>query len=134
MPSLRQEVWQRAKRRCEYCQLPQALTVLPHELDHIVALKHRGETSLDNLCLPCAQCNAFKGPNLAGRDPETGQVTRLFDPRRDDWSEHFHWAGVVLAASTPLGRATVAVLNINAPERVQHRQLLRAAGLFPFTS
>ena len=46
MPSLRDQVRQRAKARCEYCQLPQTCTVLPHEIDHIIAQKHRGQTSL----------------------------------------------------------------------------------------
>jgi hypothetical protein len=43
MASLRDQVWRRAKDSCEYCQLPQTCTVLPHEIDHIVAQKHRGE-------------------------------------------------------------------------------------------
>ena len=46
MPSLRDQVRQRAKSRCEYCQLPQTCTVLPHEIDHILAQKHRDQTSL----------------------------------------------------------------------------------------
>jgi 5-methylcytosine-specific restriction endonuclease McrA len=56
MPPLRDQVRQRAKSRCEYCQLPQTCTVLPHEIDHILAQKH-GQTSLENLRLACAQCN-----------------------------------------------------------------------------
>jgi len=134
MPSLRQKVWKRADACCEYCQLPQGLTVLPHETDHIVAQKHGGRTVFENLCLACAQCNAFKGPNIAGRDPVSGEVTRLFDPRQDEWTEHFHWNGAILAAKTPVGRTTAAVLNFNAPERMQHRQLLIAAGLYPVDS
>ena len=118
MPSLRDQVRQRAKSRCEYCQLPQTCTVLPHEIDHILAQKHRGQTSLENLCLACAQCNASKGSNIASYDPVTRELTSLFNPRTHIWTEHFHW---------------ISVLNINSPERVEHRRLLIAAGLFPLS-
>ncbi|MBO0697111.1 MAG: HNH endonuclease [Zavarzinella sp.] len=74
MASRRQLIWDRARGRCEYCQLEQADTTLPHEIDHIRAKKHRGPTSLKNTYLACAQCNAAKGPNAAGYDPDTDQL------------------------------------------------------------
>jgi hypothetical protein len=128
---LRRSVWQRAGGRCEYCQLPHQLTTLPHEVDHVVARKHGGLTIAENLCLACYPCNAYKGPNIAGIDPETGELYRLFHPRQDAWSQHFHWDGPVLVGITPVGRTTIAVLGVNLPERVQHRRLLIAAGVFP---
>lgn len=82
MPSLREQVRARAKNRCEYCQLSQEHTVLPHEMDHIRAQKHVGETILENLCWSCTYCNAAKGPNIAGYDPMSGLLTGLFDPER----------------------------------------------------
>ena len=39
-------VWERARSRCEYCQLPQALTRLPCQIDHVIAVKHHGEINL----------------------------------------------------------------------------------------
>ena len=63
--SLRHRVWQRAGDCCEYCQLPQSLTTLPHEVDHVVARKHDGLSTPENLCLACYLCNAYKGPNIA---------------------------------------------------------------------
>lgn len=131
MPSLREQLRGRAQDCCEYCRLPQAHTVLPHEMDHIRAEKHRGETSLDNLCWACAQCNGSKRPNVAGYDPVTDKLTSLFNPRTQDWTEHFEWQGAALIGKTPIGRATIEVLNINAPERVEQRRLLIQAGLFP---
>ena len=68
--------------------------------------KHRGQTSLENLCLACAQCNAFKGSNIAGYDPVTGELTSLFNPRTHIWTEHFHWNGPTLVGTTPIARAT----------------------------
>jgi hypothetical protein len=36
-----------------------------------------------------------------------------------------------LIGLTPCGEATIAVLNINDPRRIELRELLFAAGLFP---
>jgi hypothetical protein len=131
MATLREIVFERAGGACEYCEWPQALTVLPHELDHIVAQQHHGPTDGTNLCVACALCNAHKGPNLSGIDPKTGQLTRLYHPRHDQWSEHFQWRGATLTGLSAIGRATIDVLKINAPDRVLTRQLAMEAGLFP---
>jgi hypothetical protein len=78
----------------------------------------------------CSFCNGAKGPNAAGYDPETGDLVRLFNPRTDTWHDHFTWDGPLLRAMTPVGRATVDVLRINDPSRVEHRRLLITLGLF----
>jgi hypothetical protein len=101
---------------------------LPHEIDHIRAKKHHGPTTLLNTCLACAYCNAAKGSNPAGFDPESGELVPLFNPRADVWAEHFAWDGPQLLGLTAVARATIDVLNVNAPERVEHRRLLLAAG------
>ena len=126
--ALRDEVFRRADNCCEYCQIAQGATLLPHEIDHIIAQKHDGETASDNLCLACFVCNSFKGPNIAGVDPVTKEICRLFHPRHDLWSEHFYWDGPSLAARTAIGRATLAVLRINQLERVELRRLLMLSG------
>jgi hypothetical protein len=123
-------VWQRAGNRCEYCQLPQARTILSHEIDHVIATKHGGLTTAGNLALACFACNHHKGPNVAGIDPATRAVVRLFHPRRHKWSRHFRWDGAVLVGRTPVGRVTVAVLAINLPYRVDLREALMAGGEF----
>src|SRR5208337_451105 len=53
-------VWERARSRCEYCQLPQALARLPCQLDHVIAVKHHGSTCASNLALSCFACNNHK--------------------------------------------------------------------------
>jgi len=55
-PSRRQQVWDRAGRCCEYCQMPQEFDVLPFQLDHIRAQKHGGPTTIANLALACLPC------------------------------------------------------------------------------
>ncbi|MBM3880567.1 MAG: HNH endonuclease [Verrucomicrobia bacterium] len=66
---------------------------MPFELDHIIAEKHGGQTTSENLALACCYCNRFKGPNLSGVDPLSGEGLRLYHPRLDLWSEHFSWSG-----------------------------------------
>jgi hypothetical protein len=75
-------------------------------------------------------CNLRKGSNIAGLDPHTGELTRLFHPRTDQWAEHFEWDGVYLRGKTPIGRTTVAVLAPNDADTLAVREALRDEGLF----
>ncbi len=68
----RRFVRQRAAERCEYCQLHQRNSELPHHVEHIIARQHGGSDEIDNLALACHRCNLRKGPNLSGIDPGTG--------------------------------------------------------------
>ncbi len=86
-------VWRRARGVCEYCYVPHGLDLLPFQIDHIIARVHGGATSWDNLALACFTCNNHKGTNLAGRDPVTGRIVRLFHPRRHAWKRHFRCEG-----------------------------------------
>ena len=74
-----------------------------------------------NLALACHFCNRHKGPNLSGMDPTTGELTRLFNPRIDTWSQHFRIQAGHIIGLTPMGRTTVYVLNMNRPNRVRVR-------------
>jgi hypothetical protein len=127
----------RAANRCEYCRLPQAAFRRGFHTEHIVARQHGGSTSLNNLAFACWSCNLKKGPNLSGIDPETGEITALFHPRKDDWSEHFtaHIGtlvplGVEIRGLTPVGRATVRVLGLNEEMRQMVRYELWLEGLY----
>jgi hypothetical protein len=125
---LRQLVRQRAADRCEYCRLPQAVLRTTLQIEHIVARQHLGEDAAENLALSCDRCNLHKGPNLAGIDPDSGELTRLFDPRRDAWDEHFELSGETIVGCSPIGRATVQLLQFNTETRVRLRAALIAAG------
>jgi hypothetical protein len=129
--ALQEFVWQRARNRCEYCQLSQQDHDLPFEVDHIIAVKHRGPTRASNLCLACFACNNHKGPNISGIDPKTKKIVPQFKPRRHKWWRHFRWDGPVLVGLTPSGRATVIVLEINLPHRIDLRQGAHRRGGVP---
>ena len=125
---LRRQVRERANECCEYCLIPESLTWASHTIDHIIAEKHGGATTAENLALACTLCNIRKGSDLASIDELTDSVEPLFHPRRDRWSEHFQLVGGRLEPQSPSGRATARLLHFNAPARVQERELLFAAG------
>jgi len=75
--------------------------------------------------MACVDCNLHKGPNIAGYDPETGELTELFHPRRHIWSEHFRWEDALIVGRTAIGRTTVQVLELNSEEQVQLRMVAR---------
>ncbi len=102
----------RGRHACEYCLMPQAIRRLKFPIDHIRSRQHGGTTIAENLALCCGRCNLHKGPNVAGIDPESGKVTRLFNPRKDYWSRHFRWSGVEAVGLTSIGRTTVYVLAL----------------------
>ena len=89
-----------------------------------------GQRTAKTSPLSCIYCNSYKGANLSGIDPATGEIVRLFHPRRDRWGEHFGWQGAVLLGHTPVGRATIAVLRINDTTAVALRRLFMRAGAF----
>ena len=111
-----QQIWQRAGYRCEYCRIPHPHYRLPFQIDHIIARQHGGASTLDNLAMACFHCNRFKGPNIAGIDPASGELVRLFHPRTDLWTEHFRFDDARLLGLTPIGRATINVLAMNAED------------------
>ncbi len=127
-----QHVWERAGGCCEYCRIPHPQYRLPFQIDHIRARQHGGPTTSENLALACFHCNRHKGPNLAGWDPDTQQLVRLFHPRTDHWPEHFEGRGAEIVGRTPVGRVTAQVLAMNADDLFLFRVELLADGIALF--
>lgn len=111
--ALREFVFQRARGRCEYCGLAQVGQEATFHIDHAVPVSTGGETKEENLALACVSCSLRKGARLTASDPNTGNPVPLFNPRRDQWTEHFRWNGVVVDGLTPTGRATIEALMLN---------------------
>ena len=127
--ALRQQVVQRAKARCEYCCLHEDHAYFTHEIDHIYAEKHGGDTVETNLCVACADCNRHKGSDLCSLDPETGEIVALFHPRRDQWGEHFRLMDTGnIEPLTATGSVTERVLRFNQVELVADRARLISLG------
>jgi HNH endonuclease len=122
--ALRDFVRERADGRCEYCHLPQAVEpFFTHHIEHIVARQHGGGDEELNLALACYHCNSHKGSNLTTFDPSTGSLVRLFHPHQDKWDEHFELNGILIVGRTAIGRATAALLQMNASDRRRLRAI-----------
>lgn len=127
--SVRALVRRRAGNRCEYCWLTQEhLPFSPCQGEHMIPRKHGGNDDPTTLALACDRCNAPKGSNLTGLDPETGEIVPLFNPREHSWETHFHLSDVTIVGLTAIGRTTVRVLNMNAARRVRLRAGLTRYG------
>jgi hypothetical protein len=129
--SLRQLVIERAQGRCEYCLIHQDFSIYTHEIDHIIAVKHGGQTLSENLALSCLPCNRHKGSDFATLDPSNGEIIRLFHPRLQIWNEHFTLKNAEIIGNTAIGQATSRLLMFNTSSRVRSRKLLIAQNLYP---
>jgi len=135
--SLREVVFDRARGQCEYCRLEQRSQVATFPLDHILPRSLRGATDADNLALACPKCNTLKWLNVESIDPQTGEICRLFNPRVDAWEEHFRWSSgdqLKIDPLTAIGRATIQLLALNSPSRIEIRQWLAVLGRHPPTT
>ena len=101
------------------------MSPVSHWVDHIVAEKHGGQTTEENLAFSCVLCNQHKGSDLTSIDPESGLITPLFHPRTDPWVEHFRLVDGTIEPLTPRGRVTVRLLRINILARIEERILLQ---------
>jgi 5-methylcytosine-specific restriction endonuclease McrA len=128
---LRKLVIKRASKRCEYCLIHQDFSIYTHEVDHIIAVKHSGETTADNLALSCLSCNRHKGSDFATIDQLTKEIVPLFHPRRQVWDEHFSLENARIEGKTQIGQGTTRLLQFNVPNRVLERQVLMSQGQYP---
>lgn len=119
--------------QCGYCHTPVWITGMRLVTDHIMPKDAGGLTVREKLCPACHACNEFKGMQVDGYDPLTGERVRLFHPRRDLWRVHFAWSedGGNIMGLTPMGRATVAALKMNSPSVVQARLRWVSVGWHP---
>jgi hypothetical protein len=131
--ALREEIVKDARHRCGYCLTSARIIGAPLEIDHIIPESLGGPTARENLWLACSMCNDHKGNRIAAPDPHTGEVVRLFDPRRQVWAEHFEWSmeGDTIIGKTAVGRATAAAIRLNRAELVEARRGWITAGWHP---
>lgn len=129
--SVRQSVINRAHGKCEYCLIHQDFSIYSHEVDHVVAVKHGGLSTEDNLVLACLPCNRYKGSDLTSIDPLTREVTLLFNPRSHNWQEHFQVENGYILGLTAIGRVTIFLLKLNESKRLIVRQALILQKLYP---
>lgn len=130
---LRKAVKERANSCCEYCWYQERLARGPFVLEHTMPKSRGGETTFDSLAWSCHACNGHKYNKTQGIDPETGESVPLYNPRQQQWNEHFKWSEdyTRIEGKTSTGRATVEALRLNDEGVVNYRRILYTAGEHP---
>lgn len=131
--AVRRLVRDRAGNRCEYCRHPASYAYSSFVCDHVIPRVLGSGNDASELAWACAGCNSSKYAKTRACDPQTGRTVPLFNPRRQNWSQHFAWNGdtLLVIGRTATGRATVEALRLNRPELLGLRRLLHAAGEHP---
>jgi hypothetical protein len=102
-------------------------------VDHVMPRHRGGQTTVENLALACQGCNGYKSTKTEASDPQTGALTPIFNPREQQWRDHFAWdaSQTLVLGITATGRASVDVLRLNRAGLVNLRRLLIASGEHP---
>lgn len=131
--SLRRAVRKRAGGLCEYCRIPEDYSPQTFSLEHVLPRAAGGETVSENLALACQGCNSFKSVKTEFADEQTETKAKLFNPRKEKWTEHFAWSDDFneILGITATGRATVKVLKLNRAGLVNIRRALFVIGKHP---
>lgn len=131
--AVRRRVAAKAKYRCGYCLTSQKIIGQPMHIEHIVSEAIGGSSDEEKLWLACALCNGHKSSKTDAIDPLTNEKGPLFNPRTQDWYEHFTWndEGTQIIGQTSIGRATVLTLHMNNQYVVPSRRVWVAAGWHP---
>ena len=130
---LRRNVTERAKGFCEYCRSDSDFSDTPFDIEHIVPISQNGKTEFENLALSCHGCNLYKSNKIESFDVVSEEISKLFNPRKDVWDDHFGWAEdyAVIVGLTPTGRATVETMKLNRKGLVNRRKALYITGEHP---
>lgn len=121
----------RAGNRCEYCRVPEYLSAFDYHIEHIIGIQHGGPSEHENLAYCCSSCNWKKGPNIGTVLEYGGPLMPLYNPRTQNWFDHFKAENGHIKPLTPIGEATVKLLELNQPSKVEERNLMELAGFFP---
>ena len=129
--NLRQQVAKRANYCCEYCLFPEVFLATIFHIEHIRSLKHGGKTILINLAYACPHCNQNKGSNIATfLSGDSDQLIRLFNPRKDVWTQHFEVVNGEILPLTSIAEGTIRILDMNQVDRLILRKALIDAGVY----
>jgi len=122
---LYEKVAARAQHRCEYCRAPEVFFNHRFALDHIVPRVFGGREEMSNLALACHSCNGHKYQKQMILEVSHKRPIRLFNPRRDNWAEHFRWSRnkTRIIGRSAIGRATISALHMNSDRQIEARIL-----------
>lgn len=101
---------------------------LSFEIDHIIPVKHGGANGFDNLAFACPHCNQHKGSDFA--TIYENEIIRLYNPRIDNWLDHFGIDGAKIVSKSKFGEASIKIFRFNEPDLLILRQILKVAGRY----
>lgn len=129
----RNQVQKRAKGCCEYCKSQDKFAPSSFSIEHIYPQSLGGSDDLSNLAWACQGCNNAKFTKIEARDVVSNSIVPLFNPRLNNWDEHFQWNEncSLIIGKTAIGRATVLALKVNRISVVNLRNILFACGEHP---
>jgi hypothetical protein len=123
-PSLRVFVAFRAHNSCEYCKISEEASFIPFKIDHIISLKHGGKNLRINLVWSCFSCNNNKGSDVGTILLPNKNFIRFFNPREDNWEEHFKMKDGQIMLLTEIAESTDKILKLNDIDRIMERRLI----------
>lgn len=129
--AIKKQVADRAGGCCEYCQLPERVSFYNSHVDHIKSVKHGGTSVLDNLAHCCPDCNFHKGSDVGTFSADDAYLIRFFNPRKDDWHDHFEVHEGALIGKIEIGESTVRIFQFNDTEQLLFRRQLISLDLYP---
>jgi HNH endonuclease len=134
--TIQEQVRQRAKYLCEFCHADERWQYVKFTVDHLVPLSLGGNDHPDNLALACFHCNRRKTNKLVAIDLQTETEVSLFNPRQDNWQDHFIWSvdSLMIIGLTAIGRATVSALLLNRDRVIPIRAADLEIGRHPPTA
>lgn len=93
-------------------------------MQHVFPVSLGGDDSFENLALACFICNNGLSNYLSALDETSGEIVSVFNPREDNWQDHFIWSsdGLLLLGLTPIGRATINLIDINRERTIRIRR------------
>lgn len=127
------KIRRQAKNRCGYCLNPQELLPFKLEIEHLYPQALGGLSVEENLWLACRECNAHKSKKIKAIDLLTNKNVKLFNPRKQNWHEHFEFSKdfTEIIGKTPTGRATVECLKMNNIYQTTARSAWAETSRFP---
>lgn len=130
---IRLQVMLRSGHCCEYCKSQDKFSPVFFTIDHITPLAENGTHNLENLAYACPLCNRLKWQKVHVPDPVTNNQVQIFNPRAEQWSDHFQWSEDYLhiIGITAIGRATVNALRLNREKLVRYRKEMFEIGQHP---
>jgi len=131
--SLKEAVVLRASNCCEYCKSQDKYSPTSFTIDHIIPESLDGTSIFENLAYACFLCNRLKSNKIKTFDELSEKWVPLFNPRTDNWDEHFAWnqEATLIIGTTIIGRCCVKELKLNREKLIEYRNCIIPFGTHP---